>query len=584
MKFTLATLLIACLLLSDSVRAQISYMDINWVRSITGNWGDYDTQNSNMQADAQGNVYLSALYGELFPFDPSTSADDLSSFGHHLYIAKIDDAGNYLWNKSIEASDDLRSAGLTLDEDMNIFIAGTFSGTMDADPGAGIANLTSDSISDLFIAKYDMDGNYLWSMSPYFRSGTVKYILCDADNNIYVAGTFRTTTDFDPGAGEALRTPVGFENTFLVKYDTDGNFLWVITLDCISNPFPEVLYTDDENNIFLAGENRGPADFDPGAAEVILGNDSPFDYIYFAKYSPAGEFLLAKRLEVEYPTCRVNSIATDASGGIFITGAYGSFIDMDPDTASEHLLTTSAVTAIFIAGYNADGSFRWAHSFGDTWLNQDFGQSIFVDGDKVVVMGQFDEAIDFDPGIGEQMLGISSGLNSDIFFGMYTTEAGDYVWAAELIDMDMQYAYSMIKGPGGDYYVQVQANTDGDFDLGADTLTAEYFDEWTNVYVARYKYNDEHLTGIKTINMQPDIAIYPNPAADKFTVQTDKSFENASLSIIDITGRVIYTAESLKGNVFTLNIPAYPAGTYMVRLQDGYMLYTEALQIQNSNK
>lgn len=91
-----------------------------------------------------------------------------------------------------------------LDNNGNIFIGGYFNDTCDFDPGNPVANLVSGSNgSDMFIAKYDNNGNYLWANK---FGGTddldqVERIVTDDSGNVIVTGGFKGTVDFDPGAG-----------------------------------------------------------------------------------------------------------------------------------------------------------------------------------------------------------------------------------------------------------------------------------------------------------------------------------------------------------------------------------------------
>ena len=72
--------------------------------------------------------------------------------------------------------------------------------------------------SDVFIAKYDTDGNYLWakiiSGTGSEASGLIKL---DNTGNIFIVGSFDSSTDFDPSAAVVNITSVSI-GTFVAKY------------------------------------------------------------------------------------------------------------------------------------------------------------------------------------------------------------------------------------------------------------------------------------------------------------------------------------------------------------------------------
>ena len=97
---------------------------------------------------------------------------------------------------------------VTVDSSGNIYTTGLFQGTVDFDPGAGTANLTSNGGRDVFVSKLDSSGNYLWAKSwgsaadPGLNADdTSRSVAVDSSGNVYTTGYFQRTVDFDPGAG-----------------------------------------------------------------------------------------------------------------------------------------------------------------------------------------------------------------------------------------------------------------------------------------------------------------------------------------------------------------------------------------------
>src|SRR5687767_15584882 len=87
----------------------------------------------------------------------------------------------------------------------NVYAAGGFTGTVDFDPSAGTANLASNGSKDIFIAKYNSSGQYLWAFA-IGGSGIddVNAITTDQNGNVLITGFFRgSNVDFDPSAAIA---------------------------------------------------------------------------------------------------------------------------------------------------------------------------------------------------------------------------------------------------------------------------------------------------------------------------------------------------------------------------------------------
>src|SRR5207248_3090451 len=51
-------------------------------------------------------------------------------------------------------------------------------------------------------------------------------VAADAAGNVYVTGTFGGTVNFDPGAGTFNLTSAGFDDVFVAKYTSAGALVW----------------------------------------------------------------------------------------------------------------------------------------------------------------------------------------------------------------------------------------------------------------------------------------------------------------------------------------------------------------------
>ena len=381
-----------CLFFAPS-SAQPSYM---WAGGIGGN--GYDSGN-DIAVDVFGNVYVTGDFQGTCDFDPGSGTANLTSAGgNDMFFAKYDYAGNYIWAYHIGESDYDIGYSITLDTSANIYITGKFSGTTDFDPGTGTANLISAGGSDVFFAKYDPNGNYVWAYSI----GTIvgnnaggNSIGTDHSGNVFVTGYFYGTADFDPGTGTANLSSFGNnQDMFLAKYDANGSYLWAVQGggSCI---FGNSLAMDGSGDVYVTGKGAG---------------------IFMAKYDSNGNSIWMKDLtggNYEIGRC----IALDDSSNAYITGWYQGTVDFDPSASSANLSSLSSTYDVYFAKYDSLGNYVWAASVGGG-TTTDYGFGAAVDGvGNVYITGYFWFTADFDPNGGTANL--ASAGNTDAFFAKY---------------------------------------------------------------------------------------------------------------------------------------------------------------------
>ncbi|HLG35194.1 MAG TPA: hypothetical protein VI757_09965, partial [Bacteroidia bacterium] len=109
---------------------------------------------------------------------------------------------NWLWAKAMGGTGGDGGGSIAIDASGNVYTTGSFEGTVDFDPGAGIFNLTSAGSDDIFISRLDGSGNFVWAKAMGGTSSDGgNSVAVDASGNVYTTGLFYDTADFDPGAG-----------------------------------------------------------------------------------------------------------------------------------------------------------------------------------------------------------------------------------------------------------------------------------------------------------------------------------------------------------------------------------------------
>ena len=146
----------------------------------------------------------------------------------------------YIDTKVFEGSGYEYGWNVTHDSNDNIFMIGSFQGTVDFDFTGGIDNHTSNGSYDEFITKVNSDGTYGWTKTigniGYNRG--IQSVKTDLSNNIYVTGLFGGTIDFDFTGGTDNRTSNGGDDIFLTKINSDGTYGYTKIIGGTGNEYP----------------------------------------------------------------------------------------------------------------------------------------------------------------------------------------------------------------------------------------------------------------------------------------------------------------------------------------------------------
>jgi hypothetical protein len=250
-----------------------------WAKSLGGI--SIDSGNS-ITLDEAGNVYTTGRFFDTADFDPGMGNFNLtSSGGSDVFISKLDTEGNFVWAKSFSGTGNNEGNSLVMDAAGNVCITGTFSETIDLDPGEGTYNLTSAGGLDIFVSKLDADGNFIWGKSMGGSDDDRgRCATTDEAGNVYITGSFSSTADFDPGLETFNLIPVGLLDIFISKLDADGNFLWAKSIEGTNEKGTtswnqgESIAVDEFGNIYTTGAFNHTADFDPGPNTYYLTTGS----------------------------------------------------------------------------------------------------------------------------------------------------------------------------------------------------------------------------------------------------------------------------------------------------------------------
>ncbi len=324
-------------------------------------------------------------------------------------LAKHAADGTCLWVRTMTVLQfSVRVYGVAIDAEDRIYITGSYRGNADFGDGIVLNSLGGD---DIFLARYDTDGTCLWARRAGSSSGDeARGIALDDVGRVYISGfAGGTTITFD---GITIPNPGNFRQVVLASYDSTGTVLWA------------------RASVGSGGEKSGRSIAVVGDRLFVTGKAS-FNAITYdglsLTHAPGSGNLYVLCTDLQGNAQWANSygtlsnpegtgIAADTLGNLWVVGSLWGTMQL-PDTT---LVSNGSNDDILLMGFGQDGTYRWGKSTGSAVRDLAWGVDADGKGNAYVVM-QFQNTIDF---FGEPV----TALGSEDALIAKLRDTGDVVW------------------------------------------------------------------------------------------------------------------------------------------------------------
>lgn len=390
-----------------------------------------------MDVDAQGNAYVVGNFDGSQSFGSFT----LNSNGQEdVFVIKISPTGTIL--RAVNFGGDLGElvAGIDVDNNGNVYIAGSFNGHVDFDPGAGNVGLEPFDDYDGYLLKLTTNLDYAWVVTVEgYLYNEVTGVSVDASSNVFITGTFNTD-------GQIVYTNTSAdiisdsESTFFAKLNAGGQRAWEKTLGNDNSVRGTGVAIDAAGSPVFTGYHAGTIflNYDNGTGDP---HTASIQDVFMIKANPTNGAYVWGRSFGGSGVTYIASIFADPQNNIYVGGEFTGTGDFDPGSGTK-TFSSAGSADIFVSKFNASGTWIWSNQYGADLF--DGAHDLFATATDVYITGDFTNDINI-PNIGTA--GDIDGfiLNLD--------NNGNFKWAGQLGGpTDDDFAYN-IAGVGGAVFV-----------------------------------------------------------------------------------------------------------------------------------
>jgi hypothetical protein len=288
-----------------------------------------------------------------------------------LFISRYSPIGIQIWSRQFGTNVTSFGNSVVADSSGNIWVTGSFSGSIDF----GTGPMTSNGSTDVYLAKLTLSGTTLFA-NHYGDANqqTATGIAIDSVGNVILTGTVFGSINFG-GAGV---TSAGSSDVYIAKLAPTGFGLWAKGFGDASAHPSTGLAIGPSDSILLAGTFAGTINFGGGPLSAAGSQDG-----FLAKLDSNGNYVWSR--SVGGMNDSISAFALDSNGNIAVAGTFTGSINL-----GQGVQTSAGSADVFIARYQgADGSVGpWSFTFGS--VSTDTSHALAYDANNTLMaVGEF---------------------------------------------------------------------------------------------------------------------------------------------------------------------------------------------------
>jgi len=330
-----------------------------WAKCAQGN---ADCYANSVSSDKQGKICITGYFNTAIMVIDNDTLINRNSSGNSsdIFILKCDSAGNILWARSAGGQGLDGGSGTFLDNLGNCYVSGTFNSASIIFQSDTLYNADpTGSSPDIFLAKYDVNGNLLWAKTEGGAAADLAGSVAGDDfGNSYITGSFQSATI--TFGSTTLTNSGAYGDIFIVKYDPLGNVLWAKSATGTDGETSNCVAIDKKGNSFITGFYASST---LNFGTFSLSNSTGYPHTFIAKYDSNGNVRWVKSC-TSTRTDFGNSVAVDNLGYCYLTGVFEAANMTIASTTLINADNTGNTFDIFLTKYDSLGNNVWAQRAG----------------------------------------------------------------------------------------------------------------------------------------------------------------------------------------------------------------------------
>jgi hypothetical protein len=380
--------------------------------------------------------------------------------------------------------------------------------------------------------------------------------------NVYCTGEFYNTIDFDPGGSTYNLSSNGRNDIFVLKLDSDGNFLWAENIGGWYEDYGAQVLIDRFGDLIIGGSFVGEVDFDPGTDSTLLVSVS-VDDAFLLNLTSDGIFKSVKSFG-GIANDFIRYMKFDNENNIIIGGSFRFEADFDPDPDEEYIVEGGSLNDLFVLKLDANGDFMWVRTLGGGF-SVVFIKPFDIDSlNNIYFASSFNTSLDIVPGDSSHIV---EPVGSDDFFIDKLSPDGDFVSAIIMGSPFLDYINTVFLDRHANIYAVGIFDGNPEYELN-NTIDSLSSAGSVDVFIQKFVQTVDSSSS-DAIDEFPgfELMVYPNPSEGTIKIRSSDLMPGLyQLRVINNVGQTVLEREIINSGVFLEEVKLSEKGIFFIEL------------------